>query len=350
MSKPPYKVLVVDDSSIIRQAIVAIINASDELQVVGEAANGYEALDLIARLDPDVVSLDVIMPRMSGLTTLKHIMIFHPTPVVMLSSLMQDGTDITFDALRYGAIDFISKPSNLSGNSLQMQAHGITQKVITAAKVKTSAIQYVRVQPKSSNFRLPKTTCQNIVVLGVAEGGYGTLLKIIPRLKSHPETVYLVIFYETSAHIDGFIDYLNHYSQVMVTRLQNNTQLETGVCYFSLGEEYVSIHGEQGHYTAHVSRAPFSSRRGSIDMLMFSVAENVGKHSLGVILTGAGIDGAEGLEEIIRVGGGALIQAPVSCLYKGMVLSALNACEAERVVADTEMATEINYFLNSAQP
>lgn len=349
MSKPPYSVLVVDDSSLIRQAIVAIINASDELEVVGEAADGHEALELMARLQPDIVSLDVIMPIMSGLTALKHIMICYPTPVVMLSSLTQDGAAITFDALRYGAIDFITKPSSLDGNSLQMQAQGIIQKIITAAKIKTSAIQYVRVKPKPNNFCLPKTTCKNIVVFGVAEGGYGTLLKIIPRLKPQPETVYLVVFYENSTHVNGFIDYLNDYSQVMVTRLQHTTALQTGVCYFSLGEDYVTVHGEQGHYTAHVSHAPFSSRRGSIDMLMFSVAESVGKHSLGIILTGAGTDGAEGLEEIVRVGGTALIQAPVSCLYKSMALSALNACEAERVVVDTEIATEINYFLSSSQ-
>lgn len=349
MSKSPYKILVVDDSPLIRQAIVAIINASDELRVVGEAEDGYEALDLIARLKPDLVTLDIVMPKMSGLTTLKHIMIFHPTPVVMLSSLTRDGTHITFDALRYGAIDFIAKPSKLSSNSLEAQAAEIIKKIITAVKVKTSAIQYIRVKPKPDKFQLPKTLCKNIVVLGVAEGGYGTLLKIIPRLMPHPATVYMVVFYEAAVHIDGFVDYLNHYSQVTVARLKNNTQLEAGVCYLSLGEEYVTVHGEQGYYTVHVSHAPFSSRRGSIDMLMFSVAENVGKRSLGVILTGAGTDGAEGLEEIVRVGGEALIQAPVSCLYKSMALSALNACEAERVVADTEIAAEINHFLSDAQ-
>ena len=338
MLKLPYKVLVVDDSSIIRQAIIAVISSSDQLQVIGEAADGDEALVLIAQLKPDVVTLDVIMPRMSGLTTLKHIMIFHPTPVVMLSSVTQEGANITFDALRYGAVDFIAKPSKLKDNSMQTQTDEIIQKIITAAKVKTHAIQYVRVSPKSKDVQLAKTACKHIVVFGVAEGGYGTLLKIIPRLTPHSATAYMVVFYETTSHINDFVDYLNHYSQVTVTRPQDNTPLEAGVCYLSSGEEYVTVHDKQGCVTAHVSHAPFSSRRGSIDMLMFSVAETVGKHSLGIILTGAGSDGAEGLEEIIRVGGGAIIQSPVSCLYKSMVLSALNVCEAETVVADTEIA------------
>ena len=349
MLKQPYRILVVDDSSVIRQAIVAIINSHDNLQVIGEATNGYEALELIKQLKPDLVTLDVIMPKMSGLTTLKHIMIFYPTPVVMLSSLTQQGCAITFDAIRYGAVDFIAKPSKLDGNSLKAKTNEIIQKVITAAKVKTSSLQYVRVKAKQTSFYNVNNVCKNIVVLGVAEGGYCALLKIIPRLKALPNTVYMVVFYEAIAHIDGFIDYLNQYSQVLITRPQNNTRLQTGVCYLSLGEEYTTVHNEVTDLVVRVSRAPFSSRRGSIDMLMFSVAETVGRRALGVILTGAGVDGAEGLEEIVRVGGGAIIQAPLSCLYKSMSLAALNACEAETVVTDMEIATEINYFLLNLQ-
>jgi chemotaxis response regulator CheB len=157
----------------------------------------------------------------------------------------------------------------------------------------------------------------------------------------------MVVFYQPPDHINNFVDYLNCYSKVQVVRPQNNTTLEAGVCYLSSGDEYVTVHGNLDNITVHVSRAPFSSRRGSIDMLMFSVAETVGKHSLGVILTGTGTDGAEGLEEIIRVGGGAIVQAPVTCLYKSMVLSALNVCEAETVVADAEIAAEINYLQSS---
>lgn len=349
MLKQPYKILVVDDSSVIRQAIIAIINSHDELHVIGQAATGQAALALIAQLKPDLVTLDVIMPQMSGLTTLKHIMIFYPTPVLMLSSITKAGAAITFDALRYGAVDFIAKPSTLDPISLRTQANEIVHKILSAVKIKTSAIHYIRVNNKPSNFRLPNTISRTIVVLGVAEGGYNTLLKIIPRLILHPNTVYMVVFYENASPINGFVDYLNQCSQVMVTRPKNNSRLEAGVCYLSLGEEYVTVHGTQAYYTVHVSHAPFSSRRGSIDMLMFSVAETVGKYSLGVILTGIGSDGAEGLEEIVRVGGGAIIQAPVSCLYKGMALSALNACEAETVVTDMEIAAEINYFLLNLQ-
>lgn len=347
MAKAPYKILVVDDSSLIRQAIVDIINSSDDLEVIGQAASGTEALALIPKLKPDLVTLDIVMPGMNGLTTLKHIMIFHPVPVVMLSSLAQEGADITFDSLRYGAIDFIAKPSKLDDDSLKKQTAQILQKIRLAAKVKVSVIQYIRVKPKAHpESVLPhKKACKQIVAMGVAEGGYGTLLKILLRLNPYPTTTYMVIFYESSLHVDGFIKYLNQYTAVKVERPQNNTLLEAGVCYISSGEEYVTVHGQAGALVSYVSPAPFSSRRGTIDMLMFSVAETVGRHSLGVVLSGDGTDGSEGLEEIVRVGGGAIIQSPVSCLYKSMALSALDMCEAEIVVADTEIAAEISRFL-----
>ncbi len=347
MAKAAYKILVVDDSSLIRHAIVDSLNSSDDLEVIGQAASGTEALALIPQLKPDLVTLDIIMPGMNGLTTLKHIMIFHPVPVVMLSSLAQEGADITFDALRYGAIDFIAKPSKLDDETLKKQTAQIIQKIRLAARVKVSVIQYIRVKPKTHPEPvLPHNkSCKHIVAMGVAEGGYGTLLKILLRLNPYPTTTYMVIFYETSNHVNGFIHYLNQYTAVKVERPQNNTLLEAGVCYISSGEEYVTVHGQPGELVSYVSPAPFSSRRGTIDMLMFSVAETVGRHSLGVVLSGDGTDGSEGLEEIVRVGGGAIIQAPVSCLYKSMALSALDMCEAEIVVADTEIAAEISRFL-----
>ncbi|MDQ7091155.1 MAG: chemotaxis protein CheB [Methylococcales bacterium] len=345
MVKAPYKVLVVDDSSIIRQAIIAILNSSNDLNVVGEAANGHEALIQIPKLKPDIITLDIVMPEMDGLTALKHIMIFYPTPTVILSSFIQEGTPITFDAIRYGAIDFINKPSNLANSASRLQKEQLIKKVCLAAKVRSNALQYIRLKPNIKVTSTQKQGCKNLVVLGVGEGGYGTLLKIVPKLLVNNTTAYIIIFYEAAAHVDGFIRYLNHFSTVNVQRAVNNALLEVGGCYISTGEEYVTVHGERGKLTTYVSPAPFSSRRGSIDMLMFSVAENLDKHSLGVILSGAGSDGAEGLEEIVRVGGGAIIQSPVSCLYKSMALSALNLCEAEVVVADREIATEINNFL-----
>ena len=343
MAKAPYKILVVDDSSLIRQVIVSMIGTSSDLQVVGQAASGAEALALIPLLKPDLITLEIMMPNQNGLSVLKQMMAFHQLPILILSSLAQGSTEIIFDALRYGALDFIAKPSKLGDDALRQR---IIRKITLAAKIKVNAIQYIRATPKPRPEKvLPqKQACKNIVVMGVAEGGYGTLLKILLQLQPYPLTTFMVIFYETSEHIDKFIQYLNRFTSLNVQRPQNNTSLASEICYISSGEEYVTVHGQAGHWVSHISPAPFSSRRGTIDMLMFSVAEAVGKNALGIVLSGDDCDGAEGLEEIVRVGGGAIVQSPASCLYKNMPLSALNRCEAT-VVADMEIAAEVSRFL-----
>ena len=342
-----YKVLIVDDSKVVRHKLVEILESSDDIVVVGEAENGIDALAMIPKLKPDVVTLDINMPKMNGLTTLKHIMIHSPVPTVMLSSLTREGALITFDALRYGAVDFVFKPVKLENQFLVEQKQRLLAKIQLAAQVKTHSIQYIRVSQQPKQPIEQHLECKNIVVFGVAEGGYSALLKIIPQLVVNSSTAYMVMFYEHSQDVKAFTHYMNRYSKVSVVHTENNTLLKSGVCYINSGEEYVTVHKQQGKLLSYVSPAPFSSRRGSIDMLMFSVAEVVAECSVGVVLSGGGNDGAEGLEEIIRVGGRAIIQSPRTCLYKGMVLAALDVCEAEQVMSDTEIAAELAVLLDN---
>ena len=179
----PYKLLIVDDSKLIRRAVSTIFEDQDKIQVVGEAGNGREALELLPKLNPDVVTLDVNMPVMDGLTTLKHIMIKSPRPTVMLSSLTQEGASVTFDALKYGAIDFIPKPSKTDGNSIGEQELNIIKKVKLAAEVKIESVHYIKSSPKEKSKNKPNNNeCKGIFAIGSSEGGYGALLKIIPQI------------------------------------------------------------------------------------------------------------------------------------------------------------------------
>ncbi|MCK5926226.1 MAG: hypothetical protein KAG10_10055, partial [Methylococcales bacterium] len=330
-------------------AIITIFKSSDALEVIGEAENGYKALIKIPKLQPDVITLDITEPYEKSLTALKRIMIFHPTPVVIIDHCLKTSSAI-FDALAYGAVDFLalSLPvvnTTLDEKALKKQQEQLIKKVFLAVMVNNSAFQYIPLKAdKKSSPPQQKEGCKNLVILGVGEGGYGALLKIVPKLSAAYSTAYIIILYETSNYLKSFIQYLNHFSSVKVQTTSNNTLLETGGCYMSTGDEYVTIHGKKGDLLTYVSPAPFSSRRGSIDMLMFSVSEAL-ENPLGVILSGEGNDGAEGLEEIVRAGGGAIIQSPSNCLYDSMALSALNLCEEKIVVADREIATEINNFL-----
>ncbi len=143
----PYNLLIVDDSKMMRKAIADIFAADDRIQVAGEAADGEAALEIIPQIDPDVVTLDVNMPVMDGLTTLKHMMIETPKPTVMLSTLTLEGASVTFDALKYGAVDFVPKPSRLDDSTLAGQEETVVRKVALAAQVEIKAVHYFRALP-----------------------------------------------------------------------------------------------------------------------------------------------------------------------------------------------------------
>ena len=339
------KILIVDDSKMIRKGLAGIFDASNSFEVVGEAADGKEALAAIKKLQPDVVTLDVVMPGMDGLTTLKHIMIECPRPTVMLSSLTQDGTETTFDALRYGAVDFISKPSRLENQSMDDLSEDILSKLNIAEGIDVGVTSYIRTRAGHSGASKPSEgKCKKIVALGAAEGGYRALMKIIPHLVSGDVT-YLVVLYAEDSHVDAFASYLNEHSKITVKRAENDEVLQAGVCYLSAGSDYMTVHEQNDEFLLHVSPAPFSSRKGSVDRLLFSVAETMAENSVGVVLSGMGIDGSEGLEEIERMQGVTIIQEPKSCLAQDMSKSALELCSPNYIVSDIDIPATINEMI-----
>lgn len=342
------KLFIIDDSKMMRKVISDIFADDELIEVVGEAADGEEALEMLPQVNADVVTLDVQMPVMDGLTTLKHMMIQTPVPTVMLSAFTQEGTAVTFDALKYGAVDFVSKPSSVNAVDLGEQAREVVRKVHLAAGVEIEAARYIRVVRKNRDKKhAPRVDCRKIVAIGVAEGGYGTLLKIIPHLSPELSAAYLVVLYASPRHVDSFASYLNDHSAIEVKRAVNDEPIEGGVCYLASGEEYLTVQQGNGHNVLHVCAAPFATQKGSINMLMFSVAEMMKDSSLGVILTGLGSDGVEGMAEIIRVGGNALVQDPRGCLYRTMPEAALAEFDEARVIDDVKIAATLNELLQT---
>lgn len=338
------KLLVVDDSKMMRDAIREMFEDDPHIDVVGEANNGIEALEAVKSYNPDVITMDVAMPVMDGITTLKHLMIKNPKPVVMLSSLTVVGATVTFDALRYGAVDFISKPSVVDGEEIQHQVEDIRSKVRFAAGVEVDAVKYIRRQQlNGSALHAPlEGECEKLVAFGAAEGGYGSMLKIIPRLSANNSTAYLASIYAMPEHVDAFTEYLNACSNVLVKRPEHNEKIKPGVCYLNVGSDYMTVHKSDMAYTLHVNPAPFASRKGAVDMLMFSTADIAAENSVGVILSGSGGDGAEGIEEVLRMGGEAIVQDPHSCLSKDMALAAMQRCDVQWVVSDSDIADKVN--------
>lgn len=339
LMKEPYKLLIVDDSRMMRKAIVNIFNKDDGVQVVGEAADGEEAMEMLFQVKTDVVTLDVEMPVMDGLTTLKHMMVENPTPTVMISSLTHEGASVTFDALKYGAVDFIPKPSSLSGEDLKKQSLEIIRKVKLAAAVDIDSVKYIRAVRKTTPKSSKITECKNIVAIGAAEGGYGSLLKIIPHLPADFPAACLIVLHAEAIHVDAFIGYLNEHSAIKIKRACDGEPVRGGVCYIGPGEEYLTVRAIDGRPVLFANPAPFAARRGSVNMLMFSVAEVMGNRSVGLILSGSGSDGNEGMAEIIRLDGTAIVQDPKSCIYNEMAESALDTCGSGLIVSDSQKIT-----------
>lgn len=338
-----YNLLIVDDSKVVRDGLKSIFEKDRRFQVVGEASNGKEALKAIEALKPDVITLDITMPEMDGITTLKHLMITCPRPTIMMSNLASEGAEITFDALRYGAVDYIKKPNRLDEDCFENQAADICSRVEYAASVEVDLIRYIKIQAAKNAAVASRQVgaCKKIVAMGAAEGGYSTLLKIIPHLVADESTTYLVSLYVAQEYVDLYAEYLNKYSSLYVKTAEHNEIIKPGVCYLRSGTDYMSVHKQAEDISIHINPAPFASRKGSIDMLFFSMAEVIGKNSMGVVLSGSGSDGTEGLEEISRVGGVSIIQDPKTCLSKEMAMSALNN-KTDFIVSDFMIADVIN--------
>jgi two-component system chemotaxis response regulator CheB len=345
------RLLIVDDSPLVRKTLLDLFADEQSVEVVGVAENGIEALYQVAQLKPDVITMDISMPGMDGLSALKHIMIKSPTPVVILSSLTKEGAHITFDALRFGAVDIISKPSAVeSDGALDEQSADIISKIEFASQVEVGAIKYIRHKIGSASVVKENGahgTAQRIVALGAAEGGYGALMKIIPHLRPDSDTAYLVTLYAAPQHVAAFARYLNSYGELQVKLAEHDEVIRPGVCYLNSGSNYMTVHRYAAEPVLHVSPAPFASRKGSIDMMFFSTAEVMEGNTVGVVLSGCGSDGFEGLDEIDRVGGSTLVQDQHSALCNGMINAVMARVKVGHVEPDSRIAAVLNDLLGT---
>ena len=341
--KDPIKLLIIDDSKLIRRVIRKIFESTDHFQIVGEATNGKEGLDMIPELNPDVVTMDINMPVMDGLTALKHIMIKHPRPTVMLSTLTEEGATVTFDALKYGAVDFIHKPSNQHPETMEEQYNTIIKKVTLAASVGIGGFRYLRTKPKQAqDGNRGEISCEHICTMGASQGGYGSLLKIIPQLQPDLPAAFLVVIHDASRHVDAFAHYLNDNSPLNVKRAVDGEAIDAGFCYLVSGKQHVTLHSFYGEYSLAINAAPFTAGKGGISMLMSSLAEVMKAQAVGILLSGSGDDGIEGLAEIQKAGGTVIVQDPKTCLYKDTPTAAIETGKVDLVIPDSDIAGVLN--------
>ncbi len=341
------KVLIVDDSALVRKLLTEMLRKDREIEIVGTAADPYAAREKIKQLNPDVITLDVEMPRMDGVTFLENLMRLRPMPVVMVSSLTQKGADVTLRALELGAIDFVAKPKVDVAGSLVMYADELVAKVKVAAAARVSSrpsapprIASLQVDPRrTADAVLPVAaprrvlrTTDRIVAIGASTGGTEAIRAVLELLP--PDAPAIVI----SQHIPAafstpFAERMNRCSQMSVCEASDGQYILPGHVYIAPGDQHLMVARDGARYVCRLSDGPAVNRhRPSVDVMFRSVAQNVGPNALGVILTGMGEDGARGLREMLEAGATTIAQDEASSVVWGMPGAACKLGAAQAVL------------------
>src|SRR5262245_664936 len=313
----PVRVLIVDDSAVIRQLLSNLLSADPEIEVVGVAADPFIARERIKALNPDVVTLDVEMPNMDGITFLRKIMALRPMPVIMISTLTQSGAETTLEALEIGAVDFVAKPSHDVANTLAAIAEELQAKVKAAAQVRVGAHR-VHAPVRSSRPVRPARPSDKIIFIGASTGGVEALKAVLMGLPSECPPI-LITQHMPPRFTTAFAERLNRECPMTVSEAAHNDLLEPNHVYIAPGSHHLELIRSGSHLRCGLNEGPpVSGHRPSVDVLFRSAARLAGSRAVGVILTGMGKDGAEGMLELRQAGGSTLGQDEASSLIYGM--------------------------------
>ena len=332
------RVLIIDDSALVRQMLTEILESDSSIEVVGVAIDPYVARKKIKELKPDILTLDVEMPRMDGVTFLSNLMRLHPLPVVMVSSLTEEGADVTLQAMELGAVDFVTKPKIDLANTLDDYSEEIIEKVKVAANVSVSAIEKTVsreshradagssvpekhsvdkiIKPKYSGGHF-KTT-DRIIAIGASTGGTEAIKEVVLRMP--PNAPGIVITQHIPAMFSGpFAKRLNASAAMSVAEAIDGQQVLPGHVYIAPGDQHLLLERDGARYVCRLNDGePVNRHKPSVDVMFRSVAQNAGKNAIGVILTGMGKDGSIGLKEMKEVGSHTIAQDEASSVVWGM--------------------------------
>jgi two-component system chemotaxis response regulator CheB len=335
------RILVVDDSPFMRKSLQKMLEEAPDLRVVATARDGVDALEKIAEHKPDIVTLDIEMPRMDGLTCLKKIMADHPMPVLMVSSLTQEGAQATFDALSIGALDFIPKENSFASMSILQIQHDLQEKVrrlaasprfhkapgASPAPAPAAALRPVprpAAPPPPSGATLGSSPQAEILVIGSSTGGPKALQDILPTLPANLPVPCLIVQHMPSTFTRPFADRLDGLCQVHVKEAEQGEPLKAGTVYIAPGGIHMTYGARGPKGCIDLSPEPVSSlHRPSVDVLFLSVAELFRGQVLAGILTGMGADGAKGMEQLKQKGAHTLAESEESCVVYGMPRAAV---------------------------
>jgi len=319
----PIKVLVIDDSALMRALLAEIINGAPDLEVVGTAPDPIAAREMIKALNPDVLTLDVEMPRMDGLEFLDRLMRLRPMPVIMISSFTQEGSEITLRALELGAVDFVAKPRAENFSMLQAYADDIRDKIrgASGARLKSTARVAVPPAPTLAQPRgvfSSRLLTEKVIAIGASTGGTEAIKEVLCSLPAEMPPI-VMVQHMPDAYTPSFARRLDSLSKLTVIEARGGERLQPGMAYLAPGHSHMRVRKNGGDFVLELSQEePVNRHRPAVDVLFRSVAEHVGKNGLGVILTGMGKDGAQGLLAMRQAGAWTIGQDQASCVVYGM--------------------------------
>ena len=329
------RVLVVDDSALVRELLTAGLAKDPELEVVGSAANPYIARDKIVELRPDVMTLDVEMPRMDGVDFLRRLMPQYPIPVIMVSALTQKGAQITLEALEAGAIDFVTKPSTDVARGLNQMLADLRQKIKMAAKVdlsawKNRAVRREKPGPVVVRTALSEST-DKVIAIGASTGGTEAIRRVISSFPANMPGI-VIVQHMPPGFTKHFSDNLNEICEMDVQEAKTGDRVMPGRVLIAPGGKHMTVRRSGGIYLVDCQEGEnVNGHCPSVDVLFHSVARYVAGNAVGVILTGMGGDGADGLLAMRQAGARTIAQDEATCVVFGMPKVAIERGGVEKI-------------------
>lgn len=340
------KVLIIDDSAVMRKVLTEILSADKKIEVVGAAADPYIAREKIKQLNPDVLTLDVEMPKMDGISFLKNLMRLRPMPVVMISSLTEAGADIALEALDLGAFDYVSKPKLDVAQKIQDYSKEITDKVKAAAKanIRPAAISSgsehnagtTRIKP-SSGF----ATTEKIITIGASTGGTEAIKEILVQLPADSPGI-IITQHIPAAFSGAFAKRIDSLSKMAVCEAVDKQPVLRGHAYIAPGDKHLKLARSGTQYYCQLDDGePVNRHKPSVDVMFNSVASVAGQNALGVILTGMGADGSLGLKAMRDAGSVTVAQDKASSVVWGMPGEAVKLDAAQHILPINTIADKL---------
>lgn len=341
------RVLIVDDSAVVRKVLSQIVNNETDMEVVGTAPNPYLARDKLVQLKPDVMTLDIEMPKMDGLTFLKKVMHYFPIPTIIVSSVTKNGCETSMKALEIGAVNVIPKPSE--AYSIESIEKILVDSIRSAsyARLKTPKVNSNDLIERSISKPISITTTNKIIAIGASTGGTEAIKEVLTRLPANTPGI-VMVQHMPPVFTSAFAERLNSICKIEVREAQDGDAVIPGIALLAPGDFHMLLRRDGARYIVRIKSGPqVWHQRPAVDVLFKSVAEHAGKNALGVLLTGMGKDGAQGLQLMRDAGSTNIVQDEKSSVVFGMPKAAIELGVADYIENLFDIPDKIISLINA---